>query len=86
MNCGPKLFPTFVWQVKVEMVKLPEVMVQGNSLIHMFHCPHSIQLWNSFMSCDIITKGLGLKSYEVCKISYVSPMKAYKRPMHGCIG
>jgi hypothetical protein len=38
------------------------------------------------MSCDKITKGLNLKSYEICKISYVIPMKAYARFVHKGIG
>jgi hypothetical protein len=38
------------------------------------------------VSYNIITKGLGLKSYKIYKIFYISPMKAYERPMHKCIG
>jgi hypothetical protein len=39
-----------------------------------------------FVSYDKITKGLKLKSYRVCKISNVNPMRACEKLMHGCIG
>ncbi len=37
------------------------------------HCPYLTQLWIFSVNCNEITKGLGLKSCEVCKISNVSP-------------
>jgi len=61
--------------------------VIGHPLVHKVHCLNLTQLWNSsVMDCDGITRWLGLKSYEVCRILYVSYMKAYNRPMHGCVG
>jgi hypothetical protein len=38
------------------------------------------------MSYNEITKGLGLRSCEVCKISSVSSMRVCEKPMHGCVG
>jgi hypothetical protein len=61
-----------IWQVEMEVpmvmeslkvVELHGVVVQGHPLVHRDHCPHLTQLWNSFVSCNEITKGLGLKSY-----------------------
>jgi hypothetical protein len=47
----------------LKVVELQGVVVQGHPLIHRDHCPHLTQLWNSFVNCNEITKGLGLKSY-----------------------
>jgi hypothetical protein len=70
----------------LEMVELLGVVVQGHPLVHEVHCLYLIQSWNYSVSCDGITKGLGLRSYGVCKISNVSPMKVCEKLMHKCIG
>jgi hypothetical protein len=63
--------------LKVVMLVLP--------LVCGVFCPPLALLWNYYNSCGII-KQFGLKNCEVCKSFSVSPMKAYKRPMHECIG
>jgi hypothetical protein len=69
-----------------EAVELPGVVVHGHPIIHEVHCSHLTQLWNFFMNCGGIIKGLRLKSYRVCTIFNVSPMRVCKKSMHGCIG
>jgi hypothetical protein len=69
-----------------KVVELLGVVVWGHPLIHEVHCSYLTQLWNSSVSCGRITKGLGLKSCGVCKISNVIPIKFYKELMHECIG
>jgi hypothetical protein len=55
-------------------------------LVHEVYCPHWTQLWNFFVTCNGINKGLGLKSCEDYNISYINPMRVYEKPMHGCVG
>jgi hypothetical protein len=69
-----------------KVVELLGVVVQRHPLVHGVYYSYLTQLWNSSMNCNEITKGLELKSCGVCEISNVSPMKVYKKPMHGCIG
>jgi hypothetical protein len=58
----------------LEVVELPKVVVQGHPLVYRVYCMYLTQLWNSSMNCGRITKGLRLKSCEICKISNISPM------------
>ncbi len=71
INSGMEVkMPMVVEPLKV--VELPRVVVQRHPLIHGVHYSYLTQLWNSSMSCNGNTKGLGLKSCGVCKISNVS--------------
>jgi hypothetical protein len=69
----------------LEVVELLGVVVQGHALVHGVHYLYLIQLWNSFVSCNGITKGLGLRSCRICKISNINPMRVCENPMHGCV-
>jgi hypothetical protein len=68
------------------VVELLGVVVQGHPLIHEVHCSYLTQLWNSTKSYSGITKGLGLRTYKVCKVSNVSSMRVYEKLMHICVG
>ncbi len=70
----------------LEVVELLGVVVHGHPLVHEVHCSYLTQLWNSSVSYDRITKGLGLKNYGICKISNISPMRVCDKLMHRCVG
>jgi hypothetical protein len=44
---------------------------------------HSIQLHAILPK---VTRGFKLRNYKICKSSNISPMKAYERHMHRCVG
>ncbi len=49
-------------------------------------CSYLTQLWIFLVNYGEIIKGLGLRSYEVCRNSNVSPMRACEKHVHECVG